>query len=131
MAYADLLQHPEWQRKRLEIMGAAGWKCELCGSRTITLHVHHTRYDRKRKPWEYEDCELLCICEICHGKLHGLYERPVPEENPTEQAPERLAIKYRIRNAANATELNAALDELFQYDLQNYRAKSEDAHANP
>jgi 5-methylcytosine-specific restriction endonuclease McrA len=131
MAYADLLKDPRWQKKRLEIMERAGWKCELCGNRTLTLHVHHTRYDRRRKPWQYENRELLCICEVCHGKLHGLYERPVPEENPTEQAPERLEIKHRIRNAANTTELNAALDELFQYDLERYRARAEAEHANP
>ncbi len=30
--YWQKLQDPRWQRKRLEILNRAGWKCEKCGN---------------------------------------------------------------------------------------------------
>lgn len=66
-SYYELLKHPKWQAKRLRILERAGFKCELCVRDDITLHVHHTIYRKGRKPWEYDDSELLCFCEECHG----------------------------------------------------------------
>jgi hypothetical protein len=66
MSYADLLRDPQWQRKRLEVMQAAGFACAECGDTTTTLNVHHTYYAKGRKPWEYELDELRCLCEPCH-----------------------------------------------------------------
>lgn len=71
MKYADLLLDPRWQRKRLEVMQSAGWKCERCSAAHLTLHVHHTQYVPGRMPWEYERPELECLCETCHGTEHG------------------------------------------------------------
>lgn len=70
MSYSELLKHPLWQRKRLEIMNRASFTCEWCGATESTLHVHHTAYHAGRKPWEYEDAELQCICEHCHTAEH-------------------------------------------------------------
>jgi hypothetical protein len=36
MGYADLLKNPQWQKKRLEVLEASGWECEMCGDKTTT-----------------------------------------------------------------------------------------------
>jgi len=66
MTYLDKLKDPRWQKKRLEILEAAGWACEDCGSNGRTLHVHHKRYRKHADPWEYDRKELLALCEQCH-----------------------------------------------------------------
>jgi hypothetical protein len=78
MSYADLLKDPRWQKKRLEVMDRAGFKCELCGNSEKELHVHHTKYNARCLPWEYDNSTLLCICDICHGKLHGKLPESIP-----------------------------------------------------
>ncbi len=70
MSYGEQLRHPFWQRKRLQILEAACWACEGCGSKESTLHVHHRRYVKGRMAWEYEDHELQALCEACHGEQH-------------------------------------------------------------
>lgn len=70
MAYSDDLKDPRWQRKRLERLQLAAWCCEDCDSDAKTLHVHHKFYRRGAKPWEYEDHELLVLCEDCHADRH-------------------------------------------------------------
>ena len=71
MSYSDLLKDRRWQRKRLEVLNAADWKCESCDSSDDSqqLHVHHKRYVRGRKPWEYERDELQALCEKCHAVI--------------------------------------------------------------
>lgn len=64
--YYELLRHPFWQRKRLEILSRAHFKCEECGAKEKTLEVHHTYYERGLKPWEYPDTSLHCLCSDCH-----------------------------------------------------------------
>lgn len=68
MSYADLLKDRRWQQKRLEVLNAAGWECQSCGStdNAVQLHVHHKKYRRGAKPWEYEPAELEALCESCH-----------------------------------------------------------------
>jgi hypothetical protein len=74
--YAELLKHPKWQRKRLEVLEAADWKCTRCGETEVTLNVHHTEYRKGAKPWEYSLDELDCLCEHCHTLEHGKGEPP-------------------------------------------------------
>jgi hypothetical protein len=66
--YAELLKHPLWQRKRLEIMQRDGFKCCKCKNDQITLNVHHKKYIYGRKPWEYDNADLITLCEDCHSK---------------------------------------------------------------
>lgn len=70
--YSELLRHPRWQEKRLEVMKRAGFKCEICGSQEETLHVHHGYYEKGKKPWEYPGCALHCICQLCHSEVTEL-----------------------------------------------------------
>jgi len=67
-SYFDLLKHPNWQRKRLKVLERAGFQCEDCGSAEVTLHVHHSYYEKGLAPWEYPDESLHCLCENCHRK---------------------------------------------------------------
>jgi 5-methylcytosine-specific restriction endonuclease McrA len=66
VSYYELLKHPKWQRKRLEIMQAADFKCERCSADDITLNVHHTYHEKGKAPWEYPNTSLHCVCENCH-----------------------------------------------------------------
>jgi len=66
--YAQKLQDPRWQRKRLEVMQAAGWACVICGDKDEELNVHHPAYSAYHEPWEYSN--LQCICRTCHTIQH-------------------------------------------------------------
>lgn len=66
--YANKLLDPRWQKKRLEVLNAAGWKCSRCGASDKTLHVHHPHYIAGREPWDYDD--LISLCDDCHKAEH-------------------------------------------------------------
>lgn len=70
LTYSEQLRHPNWQRKRLEVMEAAAFSCESCGDTETTLNVHHRRYVKGRMVWEYERTELQCLCQPCHAQHH-------------------------------------------------------------
>lgn len=72
MTYAEKLKHPKWQKRRLEILEAHGFKCSTCQSGDKTLHVHHRRYRKGAEPWEYGDDDLDCLCEDCHKETTAL-----------------------------------------------------------
>ena len=67
--YHQLLKDGRWQRRRLDIMQRDDFKCRDCGT-TDNLNVHHIRYLAGRKPWEYDDCDLITLCGKCHKKWH-------------------------------------------------------------
>lgn len=66
MTYVEKLQHPDWQKKRLEILGRDSFTCLLCGDKDTTLHVHHKEYLPGREPWQYEDDNFQTLCKHCH-----------------------------------------------------------------
>ena len=35
-----------------------------------SLHVHHRLYVLERLPWEYDNSELITLCNWCHWKTH-------------------------------------------------------------
>lgn len=72
--YLQLLKDGRWQRKRLVIMQRDDFKCRDCGT-TNDLNVHHLRYLIGRKPWEYENTDLITLCGDCHKKWHEEIER--------------------------------------------------------
>jgi hypothetical protein len=71
LPYAEQLKHPNWQRRRLESLNRAGFKCEGCYDGESTLYVHHKRYVKGRMAWEYELGELAVLCEECHAQEHA------------------------------------------------------------
>ena len=66
---------PRWQKKRLERMQTANFRCESCESEDKTLNVHHKSYKKNHNPWEYKDYELECLCEDCHAEKHKIKDR--------------------------------------------------------
>ena len=88
--YYELLKHPKWQRKRLEIMGRDGWKCTVCGDTETELHVHHKEYIWGRKPWEYPDEIFETLCKAHHKKQHWVY----PEETKEQKADRILRLRH-------------------------------------
>ena len=64
--YWELLQDPRWQKRRLQVLEAANWLCEECGSNEEQLHVHHKIYRKRKLPWDYEIWEYRTLCKSCH-----------------------------------------------------------------
>jgi hypothetical protein len=62
---------PRWQRRRLERMEHADFTCEHCQETSKTLNVHHKLYRKGADPWDYNDLELMCLCEDCHEEWHN------------------------------------------------------------
>lgn len=67
-SYTEKLKDPRWQKRRLEVLEAAGWACSECGVSDKTLHVHHGCYRKWADPWDYEDEQLHVLCVDCHSK---------------------------------------------------------------
>jgi len=72
MNYQEMLKHPKWQKKRLEILEYHGFACENCHNPDKQLHVHHGYYDNSLKLWEYDNETLHCYCSECHKEAHRL-----------------------------------------------------------
>jgi len=73
--FVEQYRHPQWQRRKNERLQAANYACESCGSTETTLHIHHRRYFRGRKVWEYTDAELEALCAECHERIHQAREK--------------------------------------------------------
>ena len=71
MDYKEQIKSPKWQKRRLEIMEKDNFSCQLCGDTETMLNVHHLFYHRDRNIWEYEDWELMTLCENCHKDEHS------------------------------------------------------------
>lgn len=70
MTYQEQLQHPNWQRRRLDMLNLHGFECANCGDKEKMLHVHHKKYVKGRMAWEYSDDELEVLCKDCHADEH-------------------------------------------------------------
>lgn len=66
MTYSEKLKDPRWQKKQLEILERDNWMCQDCFNSKKTLHVHHLKYEKGKNPWEYDNKDLITICENCH-----------------------------------------------------------------
>lgn len=102
MSYAELLSHPKWQRRRLEIMALHDYQCQECASKDDQLHIHHVVYLRGKKPWEYPDHLLKCFCKDCHETAESLRNDLLV-----------LAADYTLEQAGV---LHAAFCDLSRYD---------------
>jgi hypothetical protein len=68
MSYTEQRKDPRWQKRRLQVLEAANWRCEDCNRADLTLDVHHTAYKTGSMPWEYPAELLMVDCEKCHEK---------------------------------------------------------------
>lgn len=70
--YLDKLKDPRWQRKRLELMQSAGFRCQSCGDTEDSLNIHHVYYEKDADPWSYPDNAYMVLCSRCHERWHML-----------------------------------------------------------
>lgn len=64
--YQELLKDPKWISKRNQILSRDKNTCQFCGCQDRYMQVHHKRYIKGKKPWEYEDKDLITLCNRCH-----------------------------------------------------------------
>lgn len=88
-SYSELLKDPRWQKKRLEILEYAQWRCQICGRKDRTLHVHHSYYTNGKKPWQYPNGSMIAVCEPHHEMIH-----PKIADRKREQEEQARAIEY-------------------------------------
>jgi len=65
-------KHPNWQKKRLEVLEHDNYTCRRCGATETHLHVHHAQYFKECKVWQYHQSQLLTLCDACHEHIHDL-----------------------------------------------------------
>lgn len=65
MTYLEKLQHPKWQKKRLEVLSRDNFTCKFCSDKESTLHVHHYKYNGN--PWDANLDDLETLCCDCHA----------------------------------------------------------------
>ena len=106
--YRALLRDPRWQRKRLEVMRRADFRCEDCGSERRTLNVHHERYDGL--PWEARDEDLACLCESCHRRRHELQRIGLPSAEDIDLETQIARAEHEMLNAASSESRRLAWD---------------------
>ncbi len=119
-SYSEKLRDPRWQRRRLEIMQLAHFRCEECDAADQTLTVHHRVYRVGAEPWCYPDWELVCLCEQCHRYEHDMpqeerdgYNSESVEAGYMDRADERLA-KAKFDREAQALGFKDDFDRQYQ-----------------
>ena len=70
--YQETLKDPRWIKRRNEILSRDKNTCQFCGAQDRYLHIHHKLYDSTKKPWEYDDTALVCVCEKCHEQITNI-----------------------------------------------------------
>ena len=69
--YSEKLKDPRWQKLRLTVMNRDGFRCQVCLDDTLPLNVHHLSYKPKVDPWDYDQRDLITLCEYCHKQEHA------------------------------------------------------------
>ena len=126
LTYREQLLHPNWQRKRLEVLEDSGWACASCGTSDETLHVHHKRYVKGRLAWEYEKDQLVSLCKTCHDDdhknldtLHRLIAESSLGSSYTTALAAALLAGYLAGEDAISTELSTqAVIDGYQHEYQ-------------
>lgn len=75
MNYAQQIKHPNWQKKRLEVLEKWDFTCQCCGAKEDELNIHHPLYKKGALIWQYEWHELQCLCVKCHKDAHAVDEK--------------------------------------------------------
>ena len=73
--YREQLKDVRWKRKAEKIKSRDDFVCQICGTDSLELNVHHLFYISGYMAWEYPDDCLLTVCYSCHEKdLHGIFK---------------------------------------------------------
>lgn len=65
--YTDYLLTDHWKQTRTRKLRSVGYRCQLCNTDEVSLHVHHRTYERRGCEL---DTDLTVLCEECHAKHH-------------------------------------------------------------
>ena len=71
--YEQDLNDPRWKAVVKRIRYRDNDKCQKCGCRKrkgLEMNVHHLHYYHNRKPWEYDESDLITLCRDCHREIH-------------------------------------------------------------
>lgn len=113
--YAEWLRDPRWQKKRLKIMEYANFRCQICGRKDLTLHCHHSYYAPPKRPWQYPNGSIICVCEKCHDWIHGRNQPKSLKITPAElvqlEIPDYLSLPV---NPSTAAERFSALRKMLE-----------------
>lgn len=101
MTYAQKLRDPRWQKRRLEVLQKAEFRCESCGTGTMELHVHRPVYRKGFEPWDYKF--LVCLCSDCHEKAEFAREEACCAIGRM-QASEAVKLFHAINEAVDGVE---------------------------
>jgi len=74
MNYIEKFKNPKWQKKRLKILQRDKFTCQSCKEKNKTLNVHHIYYDNEKEPWEYNNDDLITLCNECHKTWHNIFD---------------------------------------------------------
>lgn len=97
----DNYKHPLWQKKRLEIMQRDEFTCRSCGADSVTLNVHHASpYKKGMAPWQYDESDLITLCEKCHESI----------TNDVNYC--KAAIMHTCNNTASSEEMRGIIQQL-------------------
>lgn len=75
-SYETLLLNPAWLEKRELVLKRDHYSCSVCRRKQseqglyTSLNIHHKVYYSGRLPWEYDDSDLITLCQACHFQLH-------------------------------------------------------------
>ena len=85
-------QTTEWQRKKNSVLERDDYTCQICGSSSGIMQVHHITYKHcKGKAYNAPMGDLITLCEDCHAHddgdhehfFNGDYHIKAGEEKPT------------------------------------------------
>lgn len=115
MTYSEKLKDPRWQKKRLEIMQRDKFTCRACDEQKKTLNVHHLNYEKNKDPWDYDDLNLVTLCEDCHNVMHWIdkFIKESPYDFPS------LSLNVRLLNEIENLEFERFCEEN-KDDLSRY-----------
>lgn len=112
MTYQDKLKDPRWQKKRLEILKRDAWCCQVCNDTKSTLHVHHLFYKDNLDPWDYDDKDLITLCDKHHEFVHDC-DLPYHCLVVWKENRDSFALLLSSDNVINEVFTPAKLEELF------------------
>jgi 5-methylcytosine-specific restriction endonuclease McrA len=76
--YQVYLQTDYWKAVSQEVKHRAGYKCQACNT-PHDLEAHHRTYVNRGKEMEHLE-DLICLCGVCHGRIHGVPEQQQPKK---------------------------------------------------
>ncbi len=70
----SLYHATEWKVFREQIIELDGHRCRDCdrSDKEVVLQIHHFKYIKGRKPWEYALKDCKTVCRGCHAQIHGI-----------------------------------------------------------